>query len=226
MIYNGKPLILKFNLRLKNINFSFIVRLGVVCYNYISKGADIMDNTNIVLAANIQKYRKKCGLTQEELAKKLGVTFQAVSKWENAKTAPDILFLPTMADLFGCHIDELFSREIKTEIHYDHCAELPWNDDEVIRVLQTRGKKIIQVQESNSCIDVSFPKNCNETTRQYFKVEVLGNITCDSSINGDVVCHGRIDCHQINGDIRTEGDIYAYEINSCGNIVCKDIIKK
>ena len=184
-----------------------------------------MDNTNIVLAANIQKYRKKCGLTQEELAKKLGVTFQAVSKWENAKTAPDILFLPTMADLFGCHIDELFSREIKTEIHYDHCAELPWNDDEVIRVLQTRGKKIIQVQESNSCIDVSFPKNCNETTRQYFKVEVLGNITCDSSINGDVVCHGRIDCHQINGDIRTEGDIYAYEINSCGNIVCKDIIK-
>ncbi len=68
-----------------------------------------MDNTNIVLAANIQKYRKKCGLTQEELAKKLGVTFQAVSKWENAKTAPDILFLPTMADLFGCSIDDLFS---------------------------------------------------------------------------------------------------------------------
>ena len=118
-----------------------------------------MDNTNIVLAANIQKFRKKRGLTQEELAKQLGVTFQAVSKWENAKTAPDILFLPTMADLFECHIDELFSREIKTEIHYDHCAELPWNDDEVIRVLQTRGKKIIQVQEGNSCIDISFPKN-------------------------------------------------------------------
>ena len=51
-----------------------------------------MDYTNIVLAANIQKYRKKCGLTQEELANKLGVTFQAVSKWENAKTAPDIFF--------------------------------------------------------------------------------------------------------------------------------------
>lgn len=45
-----------------------------------------MDNMNIVLAANIQKYRKKCGLTQDELAKELGVTFQAVSKWENAKT--------------------------------------------------------------------------------------------------------------------------------------------
>jgi len=98
-----------FNLRLKNINFSFIVRLGVVCYNYISKGDDLMDNTNIVLADNIQKFRKRIGMTQEELAKELGVTFQAVSKWENAKTAPDILFLPTMADLFGCSIDDLFS---------------------------------------------------------------------------------------------------------------------
>lgn len=106
-----------------------------------------MDNTNIVLAANIQKYRKKCGLTQEELAKKLGVTFQAVSKWENAKTAPDILFLPTMADLFGCYIDELFSREIKTEIHYDHCPEFPWNDDGIIRGVVYEGRRILQITD-------------------------------------------------------------------------------
>lgn len=69
-----------------------------------------MENTNIVLAANIQKYRKKQGLTQEELAEKLGVTFQAVSKWENAKSAPDITLLPDIADLFECSIDGLFSR--------------------------------------------------------------------------------------------------------------------
>ena len=185
-----------------------------------------MDNTNIVLAANIQKYRKKSGLTQEELAEKLGVTFQAVSKWENAKSAPDILFLPTMADLFGCYIDELFSRYIKTEIHYDLCTEFPWSDDEVIRILQTRGKKIIKVQENNSYLEVSFPKNCDETTRQYFKVEILGNIVCNSSINGDVVCHGRIDCYEINGDIHADGDVCAYKINSFRNIVCNDIKPK
>ena len=98
-----------FNSRLKNINFSSIVCLCVICYNYISKGDDLMDNMNIVLADNIQKFRKRIGMTQEELAKELGVTFQAVSKWENAKTAPDILFLPTMADLFDCSIDDLFS---------------------------------------------------------------------------------------------------------------------
>ena len=68
-----------------------------------------MENINIVLAANILKYRKKSGLSQEELAQKLGVTFQAVSKWENAKAAPDITFLPIMADVFECSIDDLFS---------------------------------------------------------------------------------------------------------------------
>ena len=78
-----------------------------------------MDNMNIILAANLQKYRKQCGLTQEELAEKLGVTFQAVSKWENAKSAPDIMLLPAIADLFGCNIDSLFSRELKAEIYKD-----------------------------------------------------------------------------------------------------------
>ena len=68
-----------------------------------------MENMNIILAANIQKYRKKSGLTQEELAEKLGVTFQAVSKWENAKSAPDVVFLPTIADIFECSTDDLFS---------------------------------------------------------------------------------------------------------------------
>jgi transcriptional regulator with XRE-family HTH domain len=68
-----------------------------------------MENVNIILAANILKYRKKIGLSQDELAQKLGVTFQAVSKWENAKAAPDITFLPIMADVFECSIDDLFS---------------------------------------------------------------------------------------------------------------------
>ncbi len=104
-----------------------------------------MENVNIVLAANILKYRKKSGLSQDALAQKLGVSFQAVSKWENAKSAPDVAFLPIMADIFGCYIDELFSREVKTEIHYDLCLELPWRDDGVFRKVSCEGKKIIQV---------------------------------------------------------------------------------
>ena len=115
-----------------------------------TKGDESVENINIILAGNILKYRKKSGLSQEELANKLGVTFQAVSKWENAKAAPDITFLPIMADIFGCYIDELFSRDIKTESHYDHCAELPWYDDEITRYVVCKGKKILQVTEKSA----------------------------------------------------------------------------
>lgn len=175
-------------------------------------------------------YRKKQGLTQEELAGKLGVTNQSVSKWESAQCCPDISLLPKLSDIFEINIDELFGRKVEKEIHYDHCAEFPWNDDNTIRVFQTLGKKMLKSQEGNTSIEVAFPKNCNETTRQYFKVEVFGNISCDSSINGDVIGHGAIECNQINGDIKScEGNISCQgSINgnaSCGeNISCGDSI--
>ena len=70
------------------------------------------------LAENIARLRKAKGLTQAELGNYLGVSNQAVSKWENGVTMPDVMLLPNLADVFGCHIDELFSREVKTEIHY------------------------------------------------------------------------------------------------------------
>lgn len=105
-----------------------------------------MENVNIVLAANILRYRKNSGLSQEELANKLGVTFQAVSKWENAKAAPDITFLPIMADVFGCYIDELFGRMVRTENHFDLCTELPFPDDTIMREVLCNGRKIIKVK--------------------------------------------------------------------------------
>ena len=108
------------------------------------KGSDDMKNVNVILATNILKHRKKRGLSQDELAQKLGVTFQAVSKWENAKAAPDVAFLPMMADIFDCSIDELFSRDVIKETHYDYCTELPWADDDVIRGVVCEGRKILK----------------------------------------------------------------------------------
>ncbi len=78
-----------------------------------------MDRINEILADNISKYRKKSGLSQVELAEKLGLTYQAISKWETAKCAPDISLLPMMAELFECSIDDLFSYipKVKREKH-------------------------------------------------------------------------------------------------------------
>ena len=80
------------------------------------KGDDSMDDIHKRFAANLQKFRKKKDLTQEELAQKLGVTFQAISKWENAKAAPDIFLLPTIADIFCCTVDQLFYGDVQGEM--------------------------------------------------------------------------------------------------------------
>ena len=64
---------------------------------------------NIEMGAKIRQLRQGCGLTQEELGNELGVSPQAVSKWESGATLPDIQLLPELSALFGVSIDELFS---------------------------------------------------------------------------------------------------------------------
>lgn len=55
----------------------------------------------------IKDIRIKNNLTQNELAKKLGVTYQAVSKWENGKSIPDILILKEISKMFNVNIEEI-----------------------------------------------------------------------------------------------------------------------
>ncbi|MBR5313323.1 MAG: helix-turn-helix transcriptional regulator [Clostridia bacterium] len=63
------------------------------------------------IAENIAGYRKLCGLTQEQLGERLGVTNQAVSKWESAASHPDILLLPKIAEVLGITLEELYGIE-------------------------------------------------------------------------------------------------------------------
>ncbi len=59
------------------------------------------------LGKRISACRKKLGLTQDALAEKLGVTAQAVSKWENDQSCPDIAMLPKLSEVFGVTTDEI-----------------------------------------------------------------------------------------------------------------------
>ena len=60
------------------------------------------------LGEKIRTLRKQRGLSQEVLAEHLGVSFQAVSKWENDSTMPDVMMIPAIASFFGVSTDELF----------------------------------------------------------------------------------------------------------------------
>lgn len=173
------------------------------------------------LGENIRALRLRKRLTQEQVAQKLGVTYQAVSKWENDTNTPDIALLPEIAAFFGVTIDALF--------HQDAISALdgfPVEDDGVIRIVQLRGRQVLKVTPRMSpddpAIEIAFPRNCNDRT-QYFKVEVYGHVIADGSINGDMIAHQSVQCAEINGDVRSQGDVKAGNINACGNVVCNGI---
>ena len=63
------------------------------------------------LGKTILEFRKKKGLTQEELGTRLGVTNQAVSKWENETSLPDVMLLPELADALGVTLNALYGIE-------------------------------------------------------------------------------------------------------------------
>ena len=72
------------------------------------------------ISENIKKLRESQHLTQEQLANSLGISYQAVSKWENAVTTPDVMMLPQIAQVFGVSIDDLFKAQMDA---YENEAE-------------------------------------------------------------------------------------------------------
>lgn len=79
------------------------------------------------IGKRIMENRKRFGLTQDALAEQLGVTAQAVSKWENDQSCPDITMLPKLAEIFGITTDALLGREQSAVVHE---AEVVQEDDE------------------------------------------------------------------------------------------------
>jgi len=69
------------------------------------------------IGMKIKELRRSKGFSQSDVAKKLGVTSQAVSKWETDSSLPEMTMLPDIASLFGVQIDDLF--EYSTEKRYE-----------------------------------------------------------------------------------------------------------
>lgn len=70
---------------------------------------------NIEIANRLQKLRKEKGYSQEQLAEELGISRQAVSKWERAESSPDTDNLICLAKLYGISLDELLSTDDSIE---------------------------------------------------------------------------------------------------------------
>lgn len=62
----------------------------------------------ITIAEKIKAYRAENNITQEAFGALLGLSPQAVSKWERSECYPDITILPDLAELFGCSVNDFF----------------------------------------------------------------------------------------------------------------------
>lgn len=94
------------------------------------------------LGEKIKELRKERKISQDELAKGLGISFQAVSKWETGVSMPDIFLLPAIASMFGVSIDELFEYDhFKTE---ERIMEIVYNAAEIRGTEPKRAEEMLR----------------------------------------------------------------------------------
>ena len=108
------------------------------------------------IAQVIKKYRKEAGLTQEEMAKRLGVTTPAVNKWENGNSYPDIELLAPIASLLHISLDTLLSfKEDLTSSEIDEIIQKMdsmFNEVEFEKVFEWAKEKIKEYPNCNMLI--------------------------------------------------------------------------
>ncbi len=153
------------------------------------------------LGKTIAYYRKELNLTQDGLAQKLGVTNQAVSKWEADQCCPDIQILPQLADVFGISLDQLFGRK---DVQRQRVTGLPWPDDNTLYVVLYVGHEI--VGNAKAANDISFTYE-----GPALNVHSAISITCQD-VNGDVDAGCDVNCGSVSGNVDAGCNV------SCGDV--------
>lgn len=181
----------------------------------------------MTLGATIASLRKQNNITQEVLAQKLGVTNQAVSKWESDICCPDVTLLPRIADIFDISIDALFGRASAK-------AQNTFPEDDVLRVVLFRGGK--HLSDHPACKEITirwqadvldlhsdFSVICEDVQGS---IHAGGSVTCDE-VHGPVNAGGNVTCDDVNGPVHAggnvtcedvAGDVQAGGIASCGSV--------
>ena len=183
-----------------------------------------------ILSERILALRKEQSMTQEALAQRLGLSFQAVSKWENGQSCPDIALLPVLADIFGVSVDQLFGRQAlekqslpeskdTPEINpvFEYCNALPWPDDNTLRGVVALGHKLLGYENIHRKI---FHFDAQQSQHTWLLRYDPLNVTCgcslqmEGNIQGDATAGSHIECSSI-GNNATAGS--HFECGSVGN---------
>lgn len=189
----------------------------------------------IYFGERLASYRKNLGLSQEGLAQLVGVTNQAVSKWESDQCCPDIMLLPALADIFEVSIDELFGRSTPAhdeapqqddQADQSPIADLPWPDDNDLRAVCYVGHRLIDFADmQNIAQDEPAALHFSGTVRDIHSAYSV--VVEDGTIHGDVHADDSARCGDVCGNViagdsvrcgDVGGSVSAEDAVSCGNV--------
>lgn len=215
---------------------------------------NLTGNISMVICERIAYLRKRNKLSQEVLAKKLGITFQAVSKWENNQSCPDIAVIPEIARIFNVSVGYLFgetpledsgneainSNDMEAGSNVIKCN---WENDDTLRVVVVKGLKLIKAEELGNDIKENVSVMLNEMSGKSISSQLNisiegdiysstfmagGNITCcDVGSDSNMTAGMDISCGDIDnvGGMTAGGDIKCGDINDVGGMTAGGNIK-
>ena len=146
---------------------------------------------NITLNEQLKKLRKKKGNTQEDLANHLGITVQAVSKWERGEGYPDITLLPAVSAYYNVSIDELLGvgqaeREKKIEAYRERDTVLFREGKSAERVALLREALAEFPHEMRLVYDLMYALQAKNCSDDYDEIIMLGERILDESTDNDL----------------------------------------
>lgn len=144
------------------------------------------------IGKQIRNLRRAAEMTQEQLAEKLGISFQAISKWENNISMPDVIMIPELARVFGVSTDIIFSYDLQAveediETYVDKAYKLRERNPEEGRRILEEGLAKYPGNETllnNLLYVINYNENPDET------IKVAGNLvkaTRESDIKYDAL---------------------------------------
>lgn len=147
--------------------------MGIPCES--KKDKEIVDMT---FAENLKMLRKQAGMSQEQLAEKIGVSRQAVTKWETGAGIPDIENIMAISTLFDISIDDLLSNESgskklpETEYLYESVTEYDIDESKRYDMKLGGAKRLVLVGDEGEKIRVSLGSNTFSALQNDFKVKI------------------------------------------------------
>ena len=143
------------------------------------------------IGKNIGEFRKRLGMTQAALGEQLGVSNQAVSKWEAETTMPDIMLLPDIVRILEVTLEELYGLANKTEMIKNY--DLPWEDDGVLRGVVFEGKRLVHTSDlaGEDRVVFSMAGDARDVWTEW-DLEITGNVGGSAKAHRDMHIGGSV----------------------------------